>query len=282
MQQTVRDGAVPRPSVSTSNLVCTASVESYLDSLKNLSQLDYEWWLSGSTESAEVAVPLILAATEPRSVVDVGCGLGQWLTVFKRHGVEDVLGYDGPWIDRSQLLVAPAEFVGADLNEPLPVGRRFDLALCLEVVHMLEPERAAPVVASLVELADVVVFSAGVPGQGGTLQQNEQWPAYWAGLFAEHGYVVSDPFRAALWEEPEVKWWFAQNMLCYATPEAAEARPALAASRCEGDPRRLVHPGCLEQARWELEEAKREQEPSRWARLLRLQSAPSSSRSNAR
>lgn len=242
-------------------------MDDYLKSLENLAQLDYRSWLAGSTESADVAVPLIVEAIRPESVCDVGCGLGQWLSVFKRHGVEDVLGYDGPWVDRSQLFVAPGEFVGADLNEPLPVPRRFDLALCLEVVHMLEPERAAPVVASLVALSDVVVFSAGIPGQGGTLQQNEQWPSYWATLFAEHGYLVSDPFRMPLWEEPDVKWWFAQNMLAFATPAALEARPALAAARCDGDPLRLVHPGCLAQARWELDEAKRERPARRgWLR----------------
>ena len=102
-----------------------ASVSDYLESLQNLQQLDYRWWLTGSTESADVAVPLILEATNALSVADVGCGLGQWLAVFKRLGVEDMLGYDGPWIDRSQLFVAPPEFVGADLNEPLPVLRRF-------------------------------------------------------------------------------------------------------------------------------------------------------------
>ncbi len=180
-----------------------------------------------------------------------------------------MLGYDGPWIDRSRLLVAPPEFIGADLNDPLPVTRRFDLALCLEVVHMLEPNHAAPVVASLAELSDVVVFSAGVPGQGGTLEQNEQWPAYWAALFAEHGYVACDPFRRALWEEPDVKWWFAQNMLVYATPAAVESRPILSDARCSGDPLRLVHPGCLQQARLELEEAKQQPRSARWAKLRR-------------
>ena len=98
-----------------------ASVSDYLETLQNLQQLDYRWWLTGSTESADVAVPLILEATNAQSVADVGCGLGQWLAAFKRLGVEDVLGYDGPWVDRSQLFVAPPEFVGADLNEPLPV-----------------------------------------------------------------------------------------------------------------------------------------------------------------
>ncbi len=218
-----------------------------------LEKLDYEAWLAGSTESADVAVPLILEATTPRSVVDVGCGLGAWLAVFKQHGVEDVLGYDGPWVDRSRLLVAPPEFKGADLREPLVPERRFDLAICLEVAHILEPEHAAPMVEALAALSDVVVFSAGVPGQGGSMHLNEQWPAYWADLFATHGYVASDPFRFALWERPDVKWWFAQNMLCYASPAAVDHLPVLARARCDGAPLPLVHPGCLRHVLGELE-----------------------------
>ena len=228
-----------------------------------LQHLDYEAWLAGSAESADVAVPLILEATSPRSVADVGCGLGAWLAVFKVHGVEDVLGFDGPWVDRSRLLVAPPEYQAADLREPLAVERRFDLAICLEVAHMLEPEHAAPVVAALVALADVVVFSAGIPGQGGAMFLNEQWPAYWAERFAEHGYLASDPFRRALWEEPDVKWWFAQNMLCYAKPATLERLPALTAARCDGPPLPLVHPGCLRHVLGELEDP-RVRRPTLW------------------
>ncbi len=186
-----------------------------------LEAVDYEAWLAGSTESAEAAVPLILEAVAPASVVDVGCGLGHWLAVVKEHGVDDVLGYDGPWVDRSRLLVAPREFAVADLDEPLPVERRFDLALCLEVAQILQPERAEPLVEALVALSDVVVFSAAVPGQGGILHENEQWPQYWAELFADHGYVASDPFRLRLWERDDVSWWFRQNLVCYSTRRSA-------------------------------------------------------------
>lgn len=230
-----------------------------------LQSLDYEAWLAGSTESADVAVPLIMEAIGPGSVVDVGCGLGAWLAVFKAHGVQDVLGYDGPWVDRSQLLVAPPEFEGADLRDPLPVSRRFDLAICLEVAHMLEPEHAAPVVEALAALAPVVVFSAGIPGQGGTMHRNEQWPAYWADLFAVHEYVAADPFRLALWEEPDVKWWFAQNMLCYTEPGAIKRLPQLAEARCDGAPLPLVHPGCLQHVLGELD-APRPRRPTLWPR----------------
>ncbi|HWG56613.1 MAG TPA: methyltransferase domain-containing protein [Gaiellaceae bacterium] len=227
---------------------------------------DYEQWLAGSTESARIAVPLLLDAIPARSVVDVGCGLGQWLIVFKEHGVEDVRGYDGPWIDRSRLLVAPGEFAGHDLREPLAVDRRFGLAICLEVVHVLEPEHAEPTIRALTELADVVVFSAGIPGQGGSTQLNEQWPAYWVELFGRFGYVASDPFRTRLWNEPDLKWWFAQNMLAYAKPETMEQLPVLAAARTD-EPLPLVHPGCFAHALGELEAARATAAPRRrWLR----------------
>src|SRR3954469_11797421 len=94
--------------------------------------VDFESWLAGSTDSARVAAPLILSAVPAGSVVDVGCGLGAWLAVFKEEGATDVLGIDGPWVDRSHLLAPPGESVAHDLEHPLEVPRRFDLGLCLE------------------------------------------------------------------------------------------------------------------------------------------------------
>ena len=223
----------------------------------DLEGVDYAAWLAGSGESAEVAIPLLIEAVAPRSAVDVGCGLGHWLAVLKEHGVEDVLGYDGPWVDRSRLLIAPPEFAVADLNEPLAVKRRFDIALCLEVAQILVAGRAESLVETLVALSDVVVFSAAVPGQGGILHENEQWPQYWAALFADHGYVASDPFRLRLWERDDVRWWFRQNMVCYSTLEALERHPVLAETRCPGAPLPLVHPGCLDQARSDAAEPQR-------------------------
>ena len=38
---------------------------------------------SGSIESAEVIVPLVLSLFGVSSVVDVGCGVGGWLKVFE-------------------------------------------------------------------------------------------------------------------------------------------------------------------------------------------------------
>lgn len=208
--------------------------------------VDYRAWLDGSRESAAVVVPHLLRLVAPQSVVDVGCGLGAWLAVLAEHGVEDVHGVDGPWVDAHLLEIPAAAYEAVDLHEPLALGRRFDLALCLEVAQLLPPAVADQLVRSLVGLADVVVFSAAIPGQGGIGHVNEQWPRHWAGLFASHGYVATDPIRARVWDEPDVKWWFAQNTACYVAAAALERYPALQVAACEGgSPRSLVHPGCL-------------------------------------
>src|SRR5262245_36191093 len=194
--------------------------------------VDFDAWLADSVESARVVAPLIVEVAAPESVVDVGCGLGAWLAAFRELGIADVDGVDGPWVDRGALLIPDELFHVADLREPLVLDRRFDAALCLEVAHLLEPEHAPRLVATLAALADVVVFGAGIPGQGGIGHVNEQWPRYWAERFAEHGYVATDPYRAAIWERPDVKWWFAQNIVCFAAPAVLDRRPRLAEARC--------------------------------------------------
>jgi SAM-dependent methyltransferase len=188
--------------------------------------VDYPSWLRGSRESAAVLVPLMMDEIAPRSVVDVGCGLGAWLAVFSEHCVYDVVGLDGPWVDQKLLEIDAAFFRVADLGEPLALGRRFDLALCLEVAHLLEPSLAERLVLSLASLSDVVVFSAAIPGQGGLGHVNEQWPEFWAELFAEQSYVATDPFRSRVWEEPDVKWWFAQNTICLVATHALGRLPS--------------------------------------------------------
>src|SRR6185312_15792692 len=47
---------------------------------------------AGALQSARAVVPHLLELLHPRSVVDVGCGLGAWLAVFREQGLSDVLG----------------------------------------------------------------------------------------------------------------------------------------------------------------------------------------------
>ena len=49
----------------------------------------------GARRSARVLVPLVQRLVSARSVIDVGCGQGTWLSVFRELGVGELRGVDG-------------------------------------------------------------------------------------------------------------------------------------------------------------------------------------------
>lgn len=192
-----------------------------------------------SRRSADRIVPIVMKAVEPKSVVDVGCGVGTWLAAFNVAGVERLLGVDGDHVDRAQLQVPETCFKVADLATPFAVDDRFDLAMSLEVAEHLPPDRSRSFVADLTSLAPAVLFSAAVPGQGGVGHINERWQDEWAETFAARGFYPVDPVRAQVWSDHAVAPWYAQNTLLY----VGRRRPSEASAL----PLRLVHPRLFEQ-----------------------------------
>jgi SAM-dependent methyltransferase len=196
--------------------------------------------------SAEEIVPWVLDVAAIRSVVDVGCGTGEWLSVFARHGVQDVVGMDGPWVSAAMLHIPSSQFVSLDLSrlDTRELDRRFDLVMCLEVAEHLPAEHAGALVDYLTALGPLVLFSAAVPRQGGTGHLNEQWPRYWIDQFARQGYECVDCVRHIFWENAVVEPWYAQNALFFVATSAMANYPALTTAAA-GDSfgcRSLVHP----------------------------------------
>ena len=198
---------------------------------------------SGARRSADAVLPRLLEHVPARSLVDIGCGWGTWMRAALDLGVGEVAGVDGEWVDPEDLEVPPATFRQADLARPLELDRSYDLAISLEVAEHLPEAAAAAFVASLAAAAPVVAFSAAIPGQGGHGHLNERWPAYWAELFAQHGYEPVDALRPLLWDDERVDWWYAQNLVIYASPDALGRHPALGGHPQRGQtPLALVHP----------------------------------------
>ena len=203
----------------------------------------------GSGSSAKAVVPVVRELVQPASVVDLGCGTGAWLAEFKRQGVQDVLGVDGPHIPVDQLEIKPSEFLASDLSRPIKLRIKFDLAMALEVAEHLNEEEAEEFVESLTRLADAVLFSAAVPHQGGKHHVNEQWPAYWSERFAFHDFVALDPFRRLLWERSDVDWWYAQNLILYVRLDKFAKHGWVAETAERGIPT-LIHPSNYLQLAW--------------------------------
>jgi SAM-dependent methyltransferase len=219
-----------------------------------------------SGPSAARVLPLVLSLLPVRSAVDVGCGDGSWLAALSALGVTDIMGVEGPWISPQQLKIPTDKVRRMRLDQAIRVNRRFDLALSLEVAEHLPPARAESFVADLVLLAPCVLLSAAIPGQGGHHHVNEQWPEYWAALFAQHDYAAVDCLRLPLWKDGNVAWWYRQNLMLFCDAATCAAYPALAAAAASspGAVKALVHPECFTQQR-------RYAEPSfgRWLKMGR-------------
>lgn len=164
--------------------------------------------VSGASEVLRLAFPGVM----PASVLDVGCGSGTWLRAAQERGVDDLFGVDGVSLDPARLHIDKSLTRQVDLNQPLALGRRFELVVCLEVVEHLEPSSAATIVASLCRHADDILFSAAAPGQAGTHHINCQWPSYWQDLFNLNGFACRDDLRWKMWDNELVEPWYRQNI----------------------------------------------------------------------
>jgi SAM-dependent methyltransferase len=167
--------------------------------------------------SARVIVPLLIQYFHPTSVVDVGCGTGDFLSVFKRMGVETIKGIDGKWSNRKLLFqnINESEFQEMDLEFPEIIPKKFDLAVCLEVAEHLRPTCAEGFIKALTTYSDVIVFSAAIPDQGGFNHLNEQWPLYWENIFSKFKFIKFDLIRPKIWNDKSVKFWYRQNIFIY-------------------------------------------------------------------
>jgi SAM-dependent methyltransferase len=183
-------------------------------------------------------VPIILDLVKPSSVLDIGCGIGTWLKVFEENGITDYLGVDGAHVNRKLLKVPDSKFIEADLTSDWDVARRFDLVLCLEVAEHLPESKADQLVDSITKYADVIIFSAAMPGQGGQNHLNEQLPEYWQEKFARRGFYFHDVIRPVIWSNTNVDWWYRQNtfLVNKSKPQVPYAMPLS-----------IVHPQLLDQ-----------------------------------
>jgi hypothetical protein len=149
------------------------------------------------------------------SAVDFGCGAGGWLKRAQELGCQEIVGVDGAYVNQDLLLIDKGLFIARDLSSEISLGRKFDLAISLEVAEHIDERCADAYVGNLCRHSDVVLFSAAPEGQGGKNHVNEKPLSYWADKFGARGFKLLDCLRGVFWNQKELALWYRQNIVFF-------------------------------------------------------------------
>lgn len=174
----------------------------------------YDYISKGSRRSAEYIVPYMKKLFELESVLDVGCGAGAWLAVWKENGTQ-ITGLDGDYVNRDALYIDKDEFSPKDLSKTFSIEKQYSIAQSLEVAEHLPTSTSESFVKCLCAHADIVLFSSAPPGQGGDNHVNEQTYEFWRKKFAAQNYVPVDLIRKEFKNNSNVERWYRYNSFVY-------------------------------------------------------------------
>lgn len=160
-----------------------------------------------------------------RSVLDLGCGVGSLLALLAPDC--SAIGVEGPWLADVPLRVPGDRIIRHDLlAAPLDLGRRFDLAVCVDVGQYLPASMAPVLVETLCRHANRVLFAAGIPEQLTDGLAHDLHPSDWGRLFADHGYVAED-LRPRIWNQAALPLSLRQAAILYHRRPDADPAPVL-------------------------------------------------------
>jgi len=182
---------------------------------------------SGSFISAKKLLSSLFEDYQPRSVIDFGCGVGTWLAAAEQLGASQLIGLDGDWVDTQKLLSPNITFQPTNFETIEHLDKFCDLAISVEVAEHFEEQYADKFIDLLTQSADLIVFGAAIPLQGGTNHVNEQPQSYWIEKFAQRGFQCFDYFRPKFWHDDTVAFWYRQNTFLFARSTKLDSFPFL-------------------------------------------------------
>jgi len=130
-----------------------------------------------------------LEITQPRTVLDLGCGVGKTLDYFISQGI-DCYGIEGSPV---AILKAnnPNRIFQFNLSKELNLYKKYDLIWSFEFVEHIHPKFINNLMKTFENHSNTVVMSAAQPFQGGDGHFNEQPQSYWVAQFKRYGYELN-------------------------------------------------------------------------------------------
>ncbi len=202
----------------------------------------------------------IINQYHPETIIEFGCGTGDLAKALAVRGVkvEAIDGYSIPDFTGIQNI----RFTKVDLNNVAAtedflklLGRKFDLAISIEVAEHLNPAVSESFIRWMTSMADVVVFSAAVPDQDGDGHINCRSRSEWYQLLKTEKFIIADTLRQNFTGNNQLGLWHQLNIVDYVHKDSVFAKQidpvalidrliaaeTFAASQCFSHVKKLQH-----------------------------------------
>lgn len=162
--------------------------------------------------SISAALCKYLADKQAKTVVDFGCGMGDYAKAFKNDGFK-VEAYDGN--PNTETLSGGIGKV-LDLSKPFYLGKKFDVVLSLEVGEHIPAEFEATFMANITKHAKKhLVISWAVEGQGGSGHVNCKNNDYIIGQIEEVGFKYNPKDSQRIRNAASNASWFSYTIMVF-------------------------------------------------------------------
>ena len=114
--------------------------------------------------SAKKIIQLLPNTFNPKSVLDIGCGTGEWMYLIKkRYPSCNLVGIDGYWIKSDDLICKDINLFNLDLSSDLTskAFEKYDLIICLETITDLSEQCGENLIKKICKSSDIYLFSSG-------------------------------------------------------------------------------------------------------------------------
>ena len=134
-------------------------------------------------ETIPVLVQRLWEFFGPKSVIDFGCANGLHMKHFMEKGC-NVMGIEGSsyFAKHIQKNAWYADYLIQDIREPFNLGKKYDLAICIEVLEHIEEKYAEAAVKNICNHASSFFITASdIPK--GNVHCNAKPKKYWVDMF---------------------------------------------------------------------------------------------------
>ncbi len=172
-------------------------------------------------DSAIIFAEIINNFYHPKSVVDIGCGIGLYLRELNKLGIA-IFGVDGSPAAGRNLVIDKSRFLVQDATKDFFLPQKFDCVICFEVAEHIPTNASRVLVHNITKMSNLVFFTGAPPGQGGHDHINEQSAEFWIALFNAKGYrwLEEDTKKLKkILSERGVVFWLANNLLVFKKDE---------------------------------------------------------------